>query len=210
MKKFVLGLMVLALGAACASAGVGIDWQVAFGAYSHEATDLTGGDESDSILANYQVTWQLIYAGANNLADPIDISNVAGGWVSGDDVVWGSRVITGIGVPAGDGTSWDTWMIHAGGNPTYEDLTWNTAGYVYQRVYENPVQAGAWYYQGGLEALDTSYETGNPSQKIYLEGDPMATAGVQANQQVAGPIPEPATMSLLGLGALAMALRRRR
>ncbi|MBP9572208.1 MAG: PEP-CTERM sorting domain-containing protein, partial [Kiritimatiellae bacterium] len=34
--------------------------------------------------------------------------------------------------------------------------------------------------------------------------------GVQPNQQVAGPIPEPATMSLLGLGALAMALRRRR
>ena len=207
MKKFVLGLMVLAMAAACASAGVLIDWQVAFGAYSHEATDLTADDESDSILANYQVTWQLIYAGANNLADPIDVGNSAGGWVSGDDVVWGSRVIPGIGVPVGDGTSWTTWLYLDSGNATYEDLNWNTAGYVYQRLYENPVQAGAWYYQGGLEALDTAYEVGNPSQKSYLEGDPMTTSGVQPNQQV--PIPEPATMSLLGLGALAMVMRRR-
>ena len=207
MKKFVLALVVLAMAAACASAGVLIDWQVAFGAYSHEATDLTADDESDSILANYQVTWQLIYAGANNLADPIDVGNSAGGWVSGDDVVWGSRVIPGIGVPVGDGTSWTTWLYLDSGNATYEDLNWNTAGYVYQRLYENPVQAGAWYYQGGLEALDTSYEVGNPSQKSYLEGDPMTTSGAQPNQQV--PIPEPATMSLLGLGALAMVMRRR-
>ena len=207
MKKFVLALVVLAMAAACASAGVLIDWQVAFGAYSHVATDLTADDESDSILANYQVTWQLIYAGANNLADPIDVGNSAGGWVSGDDVVWGSRVIPGIGVPVGDGTSWTTWLYLDSGNATYEDLNWNTAGYVYQRLYENPVQAGAWYYQGGLEALDTSYEVGNPSQKSYLEGDPMTTSGAQPNQQV--PIPEPATMSLLGLGALAMVMRRR-
>ena len=42
---------------------------------------------------------------------------------------------------------------------------------------------------------------------FYVDGG----AGIQPDTQVpAAPVPEPATMALLGLGALTMAIRRRR
>ena len=82
MKKLLIAFSALAIAAA-AYAGYGIDWVVAYAAYSHEATDLTGGDYA--LLDSYSVTWQLIYAGADNTANPINLSNP--GWVGGDDVV---------------------------------------------------------------------------------------------------------------------------
>ena len=84
MKKLLIALSALALVATAAYAGYGIDWTEAYAAYSHEATDLTGTDYY--LLDSYSVTWQLIYAGADNTASPINLSNP--GWVSGDDVVW--------------------------------------------------------------------------------------------------------------------------
>jgi hypothetical protein len=48
-------------------------------------------------------------------------------------------------------------------------------------------------------------------QSSYLDAAGGMTSGVQPDQQItAAPIPEPATMGLLGLGALVMAIRRRR
>lgn len=217
MKKILLALAVLAVATASAFAGVGINWFNLYGVYDHNAVDLEG--VTGAIGDNYAVTWQLIYAGANNLADApgtsLGIAGIADDYVTGDDVVWGSRTIPvggGLTAEPGDGSlSFDVWLLADGGSAAdlvYENLAWNTAGYVYQRIYENPVQANAWYFQTALVALNTSYTGGGQAADDFtVDGG----AGIQPDQQVpAAPVPEPTTMALLGLGALTMAIRRRR
>lgn len=214
MKKILMAVFALVVAATVASAGVSVNWNTVWGAYTHDAPNVTGG--TDNLLGTYSAIWQLIYAGADDTIDPIPSHEVpvAGGangdYVYGDDIVWGQREINVGGGAAGDGTTWSDWMLRTAGSPNYEDAGWTTAGFVYQRVFETQVfgtiTVGDYYYETGLLALNTGWSSGAPYQPFYLD---TGSAGFQASTPIYT-IPEPATMSLLGLGALAMVLRRRR
>ena len=213
MKKILLALMVLGVVAASASAGIKLDWNVSYGAYTHDAPNVVDDPSSYQLLDFYSVTWQLIYAGANDAADDMDLSNNANGWVSGDDEVWATRTIAmGGGTSPQDGTTWTDWMLLDSGNSVYENYVWGNAGanYVFQRVYEGTPAELSWYFDTALVVLDEHYLSGSPDLPQVFSVDP-GTAGFQASEQIpAAPVPEPMTMSLMGLGALALAIRRRR
>jgi hypothetical protein len=225
MKKILLGLVILGLAVGSALAdGVRIDWEIAYGAYTHNAPNVTADPSAYQLLVNYSVVWQLIYAGANGAAEVPNPANVAGGFVGtgsgADDVVWATRVIPQGGglavtvpVPGPGTTSWDSWMLWDGttGSAVYTNYSWSTAGSVYQRIYEGTPAALSWYFDSTPMAYGTAFNSSNEhlSPDYLVSGT--AFEGIKPNLQVPGaPIPEPATMGLMGLGALVMAIRRRR
>jgi hypothetical protein len=217
MKKILLGLMVLSLASIAFADGVRIDWQINYGMYDHNAPNVTDDPSSYTLLDTYSVTWQLIYAGADNAIDVPDTSlggaGIADDYVTDDDVVWATRTIAiGGGTAPQDSTVWDHWMLWDGvnGDTVYRNYTWGaTAGSVYQRIFEGTPAALSWYFDGGLMAFGTGFNASNEHLSPDYLRDGTGSSGVKPGDQFSG-VPEPATMSLLGLGALVMAIRRRR
>ena len=214
MKKILMALFALAVATSAATAGIGILWTTQNWGEYH-----VGGT---AILAGNDVLWQLIYAGADNTANPIHNDGVvapmdAAAWTANnylrpgsDDQLLASRIIPMGGGAAADGTVWDEWLTYqSGSDPVYQNLSWSTAGFVYQRVFESatPLSGSTYFYQTGLLALDTTF-AGPPASPQVFNADP-PTGPLIPNAQ-AYSVPEPATMGLLGLGALVMAIRRRR
>ena len=206
MKKTLMALFALALCASVASAGVGIVWTTMYGVYDHSAPSVTG--DTGALLDSYSAIWQLIYAGADGIANDPDLNNAANGYVSGDDVVWAQREITQGGGTAADGTSWDNWMTKQGGELLYQDLGWTTAGSVYQRVFEGTPGALTWWGDTQLFTFNHNFAEGGTPDGFALDSAD-GSIGWQPTQQFPPPIPEPATLSLLGLGALALIRRKR-
>ncbi len=211
MKKTLMALFALALCASVASAGVGINWGTMYGVYDHTETDLVGG--SAALLDSYSAIWQLIYAGPDGAINEPDYEQIGGpngNYVTGDDVVWAQREITqGGGTAVADGTIWDNWMTRQDGseNPVYQDLGWTTAGAVYQRVFEGTPGPNTWWGDSSLFTFSTTFAEGSLPDEFYID-DPQGNFGWKPYNQFP-PIPEPATLSLLGLGALALIRRKR-
>ena len=208
MKKVLIAAVALMMGVSLSLAGMGIDWSA--GGWMAEY----GGDTSSGpgVLDNNNAIWQLIYAGADNVANAPDLSKA--NYLSGDDALLANREIPQGGGTAGDGTSWDSWLQPENGYTVYEDLDWSTEGFVYQRVWQGTPDASkdSYYFETGLFAIDTGFAGGGAAPQDFSYDT--AGEGVVVNNVIPGEgpqpaVPEPATMSLLGLGALAMVLRRK-
>ena len=216
MKKTIMTSVVLLVVAACAQAGVGINWMDDYRVFASTETDMVGG--TVGILDVDSAIWQLIYAGADNTISPPDTDvggvEIADNYVQGDDVVWAQRTLDQIVVPGGtstapeDSTEWTSFLELNMGNVAYIDYSWSTAGSVYQRIFEGTPTLGSLYYDSELLTLNTGY-TSDPNTTTPIQNFGVGDA-VDGGVQATTAIPEPATMSLLGLGALVMAIRRRR
>ena len=93
-----------------------------------------------------------------------------------------------------------------GPNPMYENFGWSTAGSVYQRIFEGTPGPNTWWGDSTLFTFNHNSAEGGIPDAFYLDS---SLAGWQPTQQFPPPIPEPATLSLLGLGALALIRRKR-
>ncbi len=234
MKKMFLMALGLAVFASTAMAGIGINWNTINGMVQDGEAEDALPPPGGFLLDGYSAIWQLIYAGADNAIDPIDGSAAAmdeAAWAAnnylrpgGDDELVAQRTIAlGGGTASEDSTSWNNWMVNTGGNTVYELLAdggqnWWDGGLMYQRIFQcdtlvtegDPGMHGsAWFYEtpgANMLTIDTTYVTGGFAQDFPV-GTP-STFGVPTHQ--VNVIPEPATMGLLGLGALVMAIRRRR
>lgn len=202
MKKFLMAICALAVATTVASAAIGVSWSTGTWGYAHDGVA--------AVLDNNSALWQLIYAGTDNMIDPIPANSTVGLTDAyGDDAVWAYRTIAqGGGTAPEDSTVWDNWLQPVSGSTMYTDMSWTTAGFVYQRVFESAAPVpGTYYYESGLTALITTYDAGSPASVTISFAD--NGSGFIPSQQIAA-VPEPATMGLLGLGALVMAIRRRR
>ena len=212
MKKVLIAAVALMMGASLSLAGMGVTWDAGGGwlvAYG-ETVDGAG------VLQDNNVIWQLIYS-ADDVANAPNLA--AAPYLAGDDELLASREIPAAGSggtsTASDGTAWDEWLTFQSGDTAYQDLSWDRAGYVYQRIWQGTpsVEDGGYYFETTPVAIDTAYATGSATQELYYDA---AGNGVAVDNYIPGEgpgpqpqVPEPATMSLLGLGALAMVLRRK-
>ena len=217
-----MALLTLAVTSAVATAGVGIEWKTWWGGFVNTAVDPLTSTTDYSIRENNSVIWQLIFAGTDDIVNDATLTTggLNGDYVSGDDSVLATRTLvsgTSNATAPEDNTTWDAWLYNAGGNMTFTDGAWSNPGsdeFVYMRVFQGNPASESWYYTSGTLLLTYDWTVMNPqTQTFYAEkGYPGWTEGTDSGFKPLEqfPVPEPATMSLLGLGALVMAIRRRR
>ena len=220
MKKVIMLGLVLAASATLAMAETlngTIQWAAMSGVYNHSSTSTSFDDyATDGILASYDVLWQLIHTADGTAYEP-------------DPVTWNSDFVQGehetvIASRLGNASQFDSsWGLDvslyrddAAASVLLADVALDNtqAYYVYQRVYEleqgttAPVK-GTYYWQSGVENITPQFDGQVNAAKIWVEYDGQTTSEVPIKPNMVVGVPEPATMSLLGLGALAMVLRRK-
>ena len=182
MKKVLVATAALAAWVSAGFGGIGVNWTAGGRVY--------GVDGKRGIAADGAVVWQLIYAGPDGVAEPVDWGAADG--VGGDDVLLAVRYVPAGGGVASDGTEWNECLEKLAGDSVYEDTGWWSADgcFVYQRIYQNadgPYNPGDAYYQSGLFRLQMTYDGWGPASLPDVFG---AAAGVP-DGAVAASFPPP-------------------
>ena len=203
MKKLIA---MLAMGAvAVASHGdININWRAQAGFYKNGqfAVDpagalLFGGGSTIAMLI-----WTPFNGGSPTI-DPVDITDIAGNFSGGDDIVLDTLTITH------PGNAGSQYADYANGPEIYLNTTYSTTlqgGYVFLRIFQDTTpNVGTFeYYFDGNPLLANAY-TGSESPQA-LEGNTDNINGNELNKL----IPEPSVLAFLGAGALVVAIRRMR
>ena len=230
MKKLVVTLMVMLI-ASCAMAGAYVDWFCASGFFAN------GTDDSlvNTVDPNYpygnlgvgqSVLWALMYTTEASYGDADATTVGATSTVQLEDTILATRYFAAgwsdmSDMQMANGVGYDPGLFRIGGGQTSDDSFQDaayTSGNIYQAVFANVVwdgtdmtftDASIFYVFTGFTGLVNKDLTADPLPLAQDLPSGSTYSGVVASS-VINAVPEPATMGLLGLGALVMAIRRRR
>lgn len=193
MKKL-LAITSAVLLAATTGRAASIDWRT--------TNQLIYGPEGSLAEVGWAVA--LVYAGADGVPGVLGIADLGGPGVNGNDAIAMTKAI-GAGIPkanlqpgnfAGASYAYVYGVTELGGQ------TLDQGDVFYIRVFNNADIASATMY---LDITSPGYviaATEDGGVDSFLISTPAGPGGWQ-------PIPEPASLALAGLGAMAVALRRR-
>ena len=142
---------------------------------------------ADGILNESPVVWQLV-GSPDAVADPPDLANPAGGYVSGGDVVWAARHFALDDSTTEEG-HWEAGLYSTGALRTTlvagHDHDDGAPWYVYQRIFQartGEVAAGTWYYESSPIRVtrDAGQDMGMP---VYI-GSAAYRPAVMPDRQV--------------------------
>lgn len=198
MKKAFVALMVVAMALVAQANVWNLDWSI-LGALAPEDP----GDMSVSLFDNYGITWELINASAGDSV--IASTSLVNGSVKWDDSANG-----------GDNASFSDWLQPETGTKYFGSTDLTSAQSIYQKITLISQSGDEYVWQSNPISVTPIAKDEATAAPLSVGGDiVLAGEGVQiegmtmATWTKTTTIPEPATMSLLGLGALAMVLRRR-
>lgn len=225
MKKTILTVSILLMALMSANAAIFVAWNLATSLSAHGTTlpDTMGNTATAAWQAGDSVLWGLVWSSSDVLS-PVDYEafyDVANGTDdAGNLELLATRTVnTTVGADFGEVTAWAkdgasensagghlTQWLRQSGSIDYEfdgrALSY-ASGYLYQVVFvENA--AGYSYFISNAFDFDETLSSDQATPEVFRL---TSTQGVMQGQHQA--IPEPTTMALLGMGGLALALRRK-
>ncbi|MBP5787087.1 MAG: PEP-CTERM sorting domain-containing protein [Kiritimatiellae bacterium] len=211
MKKIAI-LTALAMAATASFAAINVQW-TNYGFLSGADVSSYATQDADMLL------WELVYTANSSITTPtLDTTSGAITYGAGDEVLssrlWerGSDTIeitdvTGTTQPSPTITMDLDYATPIGDafyvNPNYSQ----SVGGIYAAVFQYMADGSVYYEVTELNTDINWANTMSASDKVNFDMENDTRIATYLGQVT--PVPEPATMSLLGLGALAMVIRRK-
>lgn len=189
MKKFLTVLALIAMAGVAQANYWNVNWSIT-AAFSPD--DMTGAMDP-VLLADYSVTWSLINKTAG---DEVIASMYAAAGSDSISITDGNSVL-----------AYDALLMPMGDTVYMGSTSLSTAQEIYQKI---ELTGTKYYWQS--ETVSVTPVADGTSAAVDLPGvdaiiGPKGSTSADVNAYWS--VPEPTTMSLLGLGALAMVLRRK-